>query len=251
MSAGGDGTAHGGAGLPGAAATAPSAGLAAALSEGRHAAVAADGGEILLFLFTRKEGLSDAEFRNHYLGVHAPMSVAHSTATGRYVVRLVEGGAGPVPVDAITEIWTESVDAFIDPAKGWDSAENWKTVLDDANSFLSGFHMYRVRRQVLGAAEPATVPGEPGPDGRSPGVVLAHLVLDDPGAGPAAGAAGGDAPWSDDDLIPGTVRYEVIQSLAPDGPPLRAVELVALPDATAAHYRRHTFVLGEYVQKEQ
>ncbi|WP_045878044.1 EthD domain-containing protein [Pseudofrankia sp. DC12] len=200
-------------------------------------------GEILLFLFTRRDGMSEEQFREHYLGVHAPMSVAHSTATGRYVVRLVEGGHGslPLPVDAITEIHTASVDAFVDPEQGWDSAENWKLVIDDAASFLAGFHMYRVSREVLvpaaGAAEPTTVRA------RTPGVVLAQIFLDGAAAQDATDEAAGPA------AIPGTVRYRVLGTLSPDAPPVHAVDLVTLPDATAARYRSHAYVLGEYVQQ--
>ncbi|ONH33098.1 EthD domain-containing protein [Pseudofrankia asymbiotica] len=219
-------------------------------------------GEILLFLFTRKDNMSEDQFRDHYLGVHAPMSVAHSTATGRYVVRLVEGGHGPLSLDAVTEIHTESVDAFVDPAKGWDSAENWKAVIDDAASFLDGFHMYRVSREVLvpaevdadaathppngadGAAGAATAAGGAGARGRSPGVVLARLFL--------TGDTGEEAADEPDgpDAIPGAVRYRVLDTLSPDAPPLHAVDLVTLPDATAARYRPNAYVLGEYVQKE-
>lgn len=200
-------------------------------------------GEILLFLFTRKDGLSDEQFREHYLGVHAPMSVAHSTATGRYVVRLVEGGHGslPLPVDAITEIHTASLDAFVDPDKGWDSTENWKLVIDDAANFLVGFHMYRVRRDVLiPAVDPAASAAV---RERTPGVVIARIFLDGAEADEAADEPGGP------DAIPGTVRYRVLETLSPDAPPLRAVDLVALPDATAARYRSHAYVLGEYVQQ--
>jgi hypothetical protein len=205
-------------------------------------------GEILLFLFTRKPGLTDDEFRDHYLGVHAPMSVAHSTGTGRYVVRLVEGrhGALPLELDAITEIHTESVESFVDPAKGWDSAENWKLVIDDAANFLVGFHMYRVSREVLvpgPGAEPRGVIGQ-GLAGRSPGVVLARVFLDGAEADEADDEAGGP------DAIDGTVRYRVLAAVNPDAPPLHAVDLVTLPDATAARYRSHAYVLGEYVQKE-
>ncbi|MDT3440456.1 EthD domain-containing protein [Pseudofrankia sp. BMG5.37] len=217
----------------------------------------APAGEILLFLFTRKDGVSEDQFRDHYLGVHAPMSVAHSTATGRYVVRLVEGGHGPLPLDAVTEIHTESVDAFVDPAKGWDSTENWKAVIDDAASFLEGFHMYRVSREVLVPAEADTAAHPPGKAagvadaaagvvgarGRSPGVVLARLFLTDDTGEEAADEPDGP------DAIPGAVRYRVLDTLSPGAPPLHAVDLVTLPDATAARYRPNTYVLGEYVQK--
>jgi hypothetical protein len=215
----------------------------AAPGTGTGTGESATAGEILLFLFTRKDGLSDEQFREHYLGVHAPMSVAHSTATGRYVVRLVEGGHGdlPLPVDAITEIHTASVDAFVDPDMGWDSAENWKAVIDDAASFLVGFHMYRVSREVLVPAA-----GPTGPSAvreRTPGVVIARIFLDGAEAEEAADEAGGP------DAIPGTVRYRVLGTLSPGAPPVHAVDLVTLPDATAARYRSHAYVLGEYVQQ--
>ncbi|MBL7502823.1 EthD domain-containing protein [Frankia sp. CNm7] len=220
---------------------------------GDPALAGADGppaGEILLFLFTRKAGLSEDQFRDHYLNVHAPMALAHSTAKRRYIVRLVEGGHEPLPlaVDALTEIWTESWDAFVDPAKGWDSVENWKLVIDDAANFLDGFHMYKVSRETLvpAGADPAGQPppaARRGAGERSAGVVLARLFLTGEEAEEAADEAGGP------DAIGGTVRYRVLETLSPGAPPLHAVDLVWLPDATAARYRPRTYVLGEYVQK--
>jgi hypothetical protein len=207
----------------------------------------------LLFLFTRKDGFTPAAFKNHYLGVHAPMAVKHSRTTNRYVVRLTEGGSGPFPLDAMTEIWAPSVEEFFDPDRSFDSPQSFQDVTDDAARFLAGFYAYQVESTVVAGEVGAGEDGGRGPAGavRSPGVAVTELFT----AGDPADAGRGARHRLDGLVAAGAqlrtrTRFDVVGKLSPDGPDLTAAEVshfsVVADSETAG---MPAYLMGEYVQK--
>ncbi|HEY7136122.1 MAG TPA: EthD domain-containing protein [Acidimicrobiia bacterium] len=140
----------------------------------------------LIFLFGRKPGLSHDEFARHYLEVHAPLGRRVTRAMAGYVVNLVEHvderGARLPELDAITEIWTPSVEDFFDPALAFTSAEDGRELLADHESFIGPMHAYLVAEHT-----PKMEPAVSATGSRTPGVK--HIAL----VGPAdAGASAGD-----------------------------------------------------------
>jgi hypothetical protein len=102
----------------------------------------------LMFLFHRKDGLTRDEFFEHYLDVHAPLGLRVTRTMTGYSVNLVdsEGDAAP---DAITEVWTGSVQEFLDPAKSFATEEDARTLMTDHDSFIGPYDTYVVDERVV------------------------------------------------------------------------------------------------------
>jgi hypothetical protein len=138
----------------------------------------------LMFLFHRKDGLTHDEFCEHYLEVHAPLGLRVTQTMAGYSVNLVdEGDAAP---DAITEVWTASLQDFFDPEKSFATPEDATALFTDHNSFIGPYDTYVVEERVVRQSDGAPaakriacyVEGEdvpaPGPDVTG---VVEHVVL--------------------------------------------------------------------------
>jgi uncharacterized protein (TIGR02118 family) len=160
----------------------------------------------LIFLFGRKPGLSHDEFARHYLEVHAPLGRRVTRAMAGYVVNLVEhadGQESSLPeLDAITEIWTPSVEEFFDPAHAFTSPDDGRELMADHDSFIGPMHAYLVSEELV---EP--VDGT----GRSR---FKHVAL----VGPH------DASTPD-----ASARDNVVRALTPDAPDVTAFVVRRLP----------------------
>jgi hypothetical protein len=198
--------------------------------------------EKLLFLFGRKPGLSRDEFARHYLDVHAPLGLRVTRAMTRYVVNLVEPdqrglavtgmqGVEPPALDAITEIWTPSVEAFFDPERAFVSAEAGRELMADHTSFIGPMHAYVVTERVVGGEDRARPEG-----GRSAGVKHASLVLRSDGPTGVRDRPDGAGPAARDDAVLSYVESRVVRALTDGSPPLERVVEVRL--ATLDDVRR-------------
>lgn len=100
-----------------------------------------------MFLFHRKDGLTRGEFWDHYLEVHAPLGLRVTQTMAGYSVNLVdtEGDAAP---DAITEVWTASLEDFFDPAKSFATQEDATELMNDHDSFIGPYDTYLVEERV-------------------------------------------------------------------------------------------------------
>jgi uncharacterized protein (TIGR02118 family) len=178
----------------------------------------------LIFVFGRKPGLSHDEFARHYLEVHAPLGRRVTRAMAGYVVNLVEQADerdSNVPeLDAITEIWTPSVEEFFDPAHAFTSPEDGRELMADHDSFIGPMHAYLVSEELV---EPAD------------GTALSrfkHVAL----VGPQDGATP-DA----------SARDNVVRVLTPDAPDVTAFAVRRL--ATPQDGGRLGLVSGYFVSE--
>jgi EthD domain len=174
----------------------------------------------LMFLFHRKDGLTRGEFWDHYLEVHAPLGLRVTQTMAGYSVNLVdtEGDAAP---DAITEVWTASLEDFFDPAKSFATQEDATALMNDHDSFIGPYDTYLVEervgrgrggvpegvKRVACYREGETVP-EPGPGVTD---VLEHGVLQvlNPDAPPYVAIVSTWAPTVDALGPPSGVSYDV------------------------------------------
>jgi hypothetical protein len=174
----------------------------------------------LMFLFHRKDGLTRDEFWDHYLEVHAPLGLRVTQTMAGYSVNLVdtEGDAAP---DAITEVWTASLEDFFDPAKSFATQEDATALMNDHDSFIGPYDTYLVEehvgrgrggvpegvKRVACYREGETVP-EPGPGVTD---VLEHGVLQvlNPDAPPYVTIVSTWAPTVDALGPPSGVSYDV------------------------------------------
>jgi hypothetical protein len=104
----------------------------------------------LVFCFTRSPRLSRSDYFEHYLQHHAPLGLRVAKAIGGYTVNLTDledpGSDGP---DAITEIWTTSAEAFMDPDRAFDSPEDAALLSADHDSFMGPFDVYVVDETIV------------------------------------------------------------------------------------------------------
>ena len=187
--------------------------------------------EKLIFVFGRRDGMSVDDFRHHYLTVHADSALTRTADLERYVVNLVEqddGGAAEagivvaettVAVDAVTEIWTPSIDRFLDPATAFVSDEAATAHMADHDSFIGQMHVYRVEENVV---KPPPV-GEARGD-RTPGVKFMSLMYRADGMGQDEFRAY----WRERHTplalehhvgMSGYVQNVVMEAVSPDAPP--------------------------------
>ena len=93
--------------------------------------------EKVMFLFPRKQGLTQQEFFDHYLQVHSVLGVEVTRTLRHYAVNLHDGDDhAPEGVDAFTETWVESTEAFFDPEQSFATAEDAQRLMNDHNSFI-------------------------------------------------------------------------------------------------------------------
>jgi hypothetical protein len=104
-----------------------------------------------LFFFSRKDGLTRAEFDQHYLEHHAPLGLRVTVTMDGYTVNLVDNESD---VDAVTEIWTASLADFFDPSKSFATEDDAKTLMADHDSFIGPYDAYAVEEQVVHGALP-------------------------------------------------------------------------------------------------
>jgi len=92
----------------------------------------------LIAFLTRKAGLSQAAFVEHYEQRHAPLIMSLAPPPLRYERRYLErerplgGRAPPVDFDAMTELWFEDKDAY----RAWMTAIGDPRVAEDEARFL-------------------------------------------------------------------------------------------------------------------
>jgi hypothetical protein len=116
--------------------------------------------EKVVFFFTRKDGLSREEFHVHYLDHHAPLGLRVTRTIAGYTVNLVDSDAD---VDAVTEIWTNSVADFFDPTTSFASEDDANTLMADHDSFIGPYHAYVVEEEVVRGALPDAPVGQVAP----------------------------------------------------------------------------------------
>lgn len=189
----------------------------------------------LIFLFTRKEGTSREEFFAHYLEVHTLLGMRLCTTMAGYTVNLTQeqpppGDRGP---DAITEVWTPDVEAFMDPARSFATEEDFQELWTDDRSFIGDSFPWVVDEEfVLGDPPSGTLRT------RTPGVKRISLWTGD--ARPPA------APG-----VTRRVEQRVRQALHPKAPAVDVFvsEWAGSPGDLAAIDVAH-FLTSEYRQRD-
>jgi hypothetical protein len=185
----------------------------------------------IVFLFGRKAPQTHAEFAEHYLDHHAPLGLKVAVQMDGYTVNLVPDEAADV--DAVTETWTPSVEAFMDPQRAFaDEADMVELMTDDA-SFIGTTRPYVVAEEL--------VAGE-WPDGpvrtRTPGVKRISLHRTDATLPPPDGCSR-------------VVRDRVLQSLAPGAPEVAVVLLEWAESGEAlAPIDVVNYLVEEHVQRQ-
>jgi hypothetical protein len=178
--------------------------------------------EKLMFLFHRKDGLTREEFFEHYLDVHAPLGLRVTQTMAGYSVNLVDTEGDTAP-DAITEVWTASVQDFFDPTKSFASAEDATELMNDHDSFIGPYDTYLVEERVVRAS------------GAAPAAKRIACYLD-----------GEDVPAPGPDVTD-VVEHRVVQALNPDAPPYvtivstwaPTVDALGPAGSVAYHVREH------------
>ena len=205
------------------------------------------------FLFQRNPARTPEDFVEHYLQDHARMGRSWVKGVVRYAVSLHDldqaplrgrtAGPATVPVDALTELSVEDLEAFFDPARSFDDPEQAATLMADHDTmFGEQQHAYRVERRVVDGGDQDW----PSQD-RTPGVKLLTLLEGDAGA-PTPGEAG---VWR-------SAVSTVLAAISPGAPPLRAIaerqfrtseDLEAfLAQAPPAALPAGSYLLSEYLQ---
>jgi len=168
----------------------------------------------LLFFFQRKDGLTRDEFHDHYLEEHAPLGLRVTVTMAGYTVNLVDtDGDRDGDVDAVTEVWTESMADFFDPAKSFATEEDAKTLMADHDSFIGPYDAYAVEEAVVHGALPDAPLGAVA-DGAK--VFVRY-------------AAGDSVPPPPTDAVC-VVDQRVVQTVTPGSPELAVVRTLWLAD---------------------
>ena len=86
----------------------------------------------IIFLFQRKAPQTHAEFGAHYLDHHAPLGLKVAVQMDGYTVNLVpDEASGDFDLDAVTETWTPSVEAFMDPQRAFANEADMTELMTD------------------------------------------------------------------------------------------------------------------------
>jgi EthD domain len=205
----------------------------------------------IAFLFQRNPARTPDDFVEHYLDTHAVMGRTWVKGVNRYTVSLNDQGqgrlaghtAGPatVPVDALTELTVDDVEAFFDTERAFDDPSQVATMMADHNSmFGDGQHCYRVERRVVIGGDQDWPTTE-----RTPGVKLLTLLEGDHGR-PQPGEPG---VWR-------SATSTVLAAISPGAPILTAIverqfrseaDLQAFLDE-AGTLPAGSYLLSEYLQ---
>ncbi len=114
--------------------------------------------EKTIFLFRRKEGSSRADFQVHYITSHAPLGKRLTRCLLGYQVNLTEDVESP---DSVTEHWVPSAMCLLTPSIAYDNMEDFEEVWADDQSFIGGFDLYVVDREIpIAEGEPLDTPLE-------------------------------------------------------------------------------------------
>lgn len=191
----------------------------------------------LIFFFQRRPDMSSDEFREHYLGVHAPLGMELTVGMVHYTVNLthprhIDDALLAEPHDAMTSITVDDVEAFFDQARAFATPQDAARMLADHDSFIGRMDAYVVQasgRRPAGTPAAKVV-------ARTVNLVDAALVAVREG-------------------IEAVVVNTVTKAVTPDAPPLATVVeawgasadgvravLVALdPHATVLEVSEHVF----------
>jgi EthD domain len=162
----------------------------------------------IVFLFGRKAPQTHAEFAEHYLHHHAPLGLEVAVQMDGYTVNLVPDEAAAI--DAVTETWTPSIDAFMDPQRAFANEADMVELMTDDASFIGTTQPYVVAEELSVGAWPD------GPTRvRTPGMKRISLHPTDATV-PSADRVDG---------LQRVVRNRVLQALAPDAPELAVILL--------------------------
>jgi hypothetical protein len=159
----------------------------------------------IVFLFGRKAPQTHAEFAEHYLDHHAPLGLRVAVQMDGYTVNLVPDDSATV--DAVTETWTPSVQAFMDPQRAFAGEADMVELMTDDASFIGTTRPYVVAEELIVGEWPDGPVRE-----RTPGVKRISLHPTEATLPSVARCTR-------------VVHNRVLQALAPDAPELALVLL--------------------------
>jgi len=185
----------------------------------------------IVFLFGRKAPQTHAEFAEHYLEHHAPLGLKVAVQMDGYTVNLVPDEAADV--DAVTETWSPSVEAFMDPQQAFANEADMVELMTDDASFIGTTRPYVVNEELVVGEWPS------GPvRTRTPGVKRISLHPTEATLPPIDGCTR-------------VVRNNVLQSLAPDAPEAAVILLEWADSADAlAPLAVVSWMVEENVQRQ-
>jgi uncharacterized protein (TIGR02118 family) len=95
----------------------------------------------------KRDGMSDEEFRAHWLGVHAPIARDGYEHLKGYVVNLATGApkGQDAPFDGVAELTWDSREDFVADMK----SDASRAGSEDLAGFTDGFGMYFVERHAV------------------------------------------------------------------------------------------------------
>jgi hypothetical protein len=141
-----------------------------------------------MYLFSRRDGMSPAEFSRHYVDHHAPLAARTNRSMRRYRVDVIDadlsepvgGRADAGRPDAVTSVWTEAPRPLVQVATMLPRMDRLppatRAILDDHVTFIApGELALQVREEVLKEGAPM---GKPGGAPKPKAVIL---VSRDPG----------------------------------------------------------------------
>ncbi|MFN8027554.1 MAG: EthD domain-containing protein [Acidimicrobiia bacterium] len=191
--------------------------------------------EKLVFLFGRKPPQTHAEFAEHYLEHHSLLGLRLAVQMDGYTVNLVpDEASGDFDLDAVTETWTPSVAAFMDPQQSFANEADMHELMTDDASFIANTRPYVVTEALVKGAWP---------DGpvrtRTPGVKRVSLH-------PA------EATLPSTEGCTRVVRNDVVQSFLPDAPEAAVIllEWADSPDVLAPLAGVLNWLVEEHVQRQ-
>ena len=203
--------------------------------------------EKLLFVFSRKDGVTRDEFFDHYLTVHAPLGLELTKTMVRYAVNLHDGrDRAPESVDAFTETWTDSIADFMNVDTSFATPEDAARLMTDHNSFIGDpYAAYAVEEHwALDSGER----GQPTRERTDGAKAIVQVTTDD------ARHAVVRAAIAHDDVTD-VVESRVLQAVVPGSPDAVAfVSVWSTADVTgtldtAAGGDGTVYAVSEYVQK--
>jgi hypothetical protein len=188
--------------------------------------------EKIIYLFQRKDGLTREECFDHYRDVHAPLGMRVVKTMAGYTVNLTDLETPPSDApDAITETWTPSIEASLDPEQNFASRDDAAELWADHKTFLNTqFDTYIVEERITQGELPPTTVGT-----RTPGVKC--IVLQGPGEPSPPIPEGATC----------VQVNEVLKVMSSGSPPLERITAIWAPDAeTLGPSSPHAFLTSEY-----